>query len=425
MSSAVTTLARTTVLDAVGDTAGSAPSLHPPTIDNAAIEGLLRRGRRWRMPTNLGDGVPPLVIEPQVSADSWRKRLRRSRRPAVSFVVSLAVHVIVLLIAALVVVSADPSIATTLMVNGSMPQADQEELVEWEAPLAQTVGPIEDKSEPAALTAVELDPGAMQAGTPQIALMDIQERDVAGPLGDIVGALDGTGGGLATSGDGSGGDENDAGQEGAEFFGVQAAGRKFIFVCDCSGSMAGLKWAELHRELSRCIGTLGPGKAFYAIFFDGEMHPMFEPFSREPVMLDATADNVEKVREWIASKSLGPNTSPYESMKFAAKLEPDAIFLLTDGEFSDYTAPYLRDFNKKRVAKGKPKIVVHTIGFFSQKHQMVLERIAKDSGGTYQFVEGPKPVKPKRKSQNVIAPPIGVPNFGGPGVPAGAQQGAD
>jgi hypothetical protein len=268
----------------------------------------------------------------------------------------------------------------------------------------------------------------MQEEAPEVALLDISDRAVVGLLTDIAGLAAGAGAGQSSDGDGKGGgdDGDSAGEEGTEFFGVQGTGNKFVFVCDCSGSMSGLKWLELNRELSRCIGSLSAGKSFYAIYFDGEMHPMFEPFSREPALLDATSENIEKARHWIASKSLGNDTSPCESVKFAANLEPDAIFLLTDGEFTDYTAPFLRDFNKKRVAKGKPKVVVHTIGFFSQKHQLVLERIAKDSGGTYQFVAGPKPVKQKRKSQNVYARPLGPPVFG-PRPPMGPapQPGGD
>jgi len=140
---------------------------------------------------------------------------------------------------------------------------------------------------------------------------------------------------------------------------------------------------------------------------------MFEPFTREPTLLDATGDNIDKALQWIANASLGANTSPYESIKFAANLEPNAIFLLTDGEFSDYTAPYLRDFNKKRASKGKAKVVVHTIGFFSQKHQMVLERIAKDSGGTYRFVATRMAAKVKGNSNNAYSQPVEMPLSGG------------
>jgi len=423
--------ARTTVLDAVGDTAGSAAGLRPALIDNAAIEAMLRRGRRWRIPdsyTEKAEGAEdgscraaPVVIEPAPSEDSWATA-RRVLQPTLGFFASLAVHLILLMTAALIVVHVNSSTATMLFVEGGMADADQEELVTLAAPVKEATSEAEVEAAPVEFAAVEFDAGVMQEGVPAVALVDISDRKAEGLLSDIAGLAKGGGDGLSSDGDGKGsdGDEDATGGEGTEFFGVQGQGSKFVFVCDCSGSMNGLKWMELNRELSRCISSLSAGKSFYVIFFDGEMHPMFEPFGREPALLDATTENIEKARQWIANKSLGRDTSPCDSVKFAVNLEPDAVFLLTDGEFSDYTAPYLRDFNKKRVAKNKPKVVVHTIGFFSQKHQMVLERIAKDSGGTYQFVAGPKPVKPKRKSQNVIARPVS-PQALGPGLPVGGS----
>ena len=53
MSAAVNSLARTTVLDAVADTAESTCGLKAATVDNAAIETMLRRGRRWRVPAGM------------------------------------------------------------------------------------------------------------------------------------------------------------------------------------------------------------------------------------------------------------------------------------------------------------------------------------------------------------------------------------
>ena len=429
MSVAVNTLARTTVMDAVGDTAGSISSLRPGTIDNAAIEALIRRGRRWRVPAGLADDSPPLMIEPQTGSVSWDAKARRAAPPAISFFVSLAAHLVLLLAAALIAAGVQTPSLTTLVVEGGMLNAEEEEIVTLAAPVEQVKSNVDVDANPAAFAAIEFDPGLVEDDAPTVALVDISDRKLEGLLGDITGLADGAGDGLSRE-EGQGSDlaGDSTGDQGTEFFGVQGTGNKFVFVCDCSGSMSGLKWSELNRELSRCIGDLSAGKAFYVIFFDGEMHAMFEPFAREPALLDATSENVERAQQWIASKSLGSNTSPCDSMKFAAKLEPDAIFLLTDGEFSDYTAPYLRDFNKKRAAKGKPKVVVHTIGFFSQKHQLVLERIAKDSGGTYRFVGGPAPPpRPKRKSHNVYARPIGLPVFGGPGIAAGParQPGGD
>lgn len=416
MSVAVNTLARTTVVDAVGDTSSSASSLKPAAVDNAAIEALLRRGRRWRMPASIVDDTPPLLIAPKAPATSGIPRARSRWPLAAGFFVSLSVHLVLLVAAALVAIHVGSPPAPLIVVECGMLESEPIETVTLEAPpvLATSQAGAEDDVVP--LAAIDLDPGVVQHGSPQLVLAECEESSVARVLADVAGLPEGVGDGRSTEGEGQGGG---GGADGAEFFGVQASGRRFVFVCDCSRSMAGLKWAELHQELSRCLGGLGPGKSFYVIFFDGKMHPMFEPFGREPQLLDATDENIEKARYWIANAALGLNTSPCDSMKFAASLEPDAIFLLTDGEFSDYTAPYLRDFNKQRAAQGKSKVAVHTIGLFSQKHQLVLERIAKDSGGTYKFIGGADSRMAKRKSQNVIARPVSAPVFGGT-VPFGA-----
>jgi hypothetical protein len=377
---------------------------------------------RWKHNDELE--APPL-FEVTPSHPDWVRRARRASPYAISFSASLVAHLILVLAAALIGVTLAAPSLPLITVQGGMIET-VEEFETLEIPLAEATGEAqaEDDASVASFAAIELDPGVMQGGTPEVALVDFSDRAVTGLLADVAGLTDRAGDGKSTEGDGEGGSGGEAaGEEGTEFFGVQATGSKFVFVCDCSRSMTGMKWSELNIELNRCLGALGPGKSFYVIFFDGENHPMFEPFGREPKLLDATAQNIDKARYWIANVSLGPNTSPFESMKFGANLEPDTMFLLTDGEFGDYTAPYMRDFNKKRKAKGKKPVVVHTIGFFSQKHQLVLERIAKDSGGTYKFVEGPQPVKPKRKSSNVIAPAPGPaqPVFGpgpiGPAMP--------
>jgi hypothetical protein len=253
-----------------------------------------------------------------------------------------------------------------------------------------------------------IDPGAMHGAAPKVELADIGASWHAA-VSDSPGLAEQAGDGRVSAGSGNNGSGGEIdGEENAEFFGVSASGRKFVFVCDCSRSMTGQKWTDLHREIERCIENLSERQSFYIIFFDGEMHPMFAPEFKAPSLLPATSDNVNKTRLWLSTVLLGPNTSPFESMKHALTLEPDAIFLLTDGAFSDYTAPYLRDFHRKRRAKQDPGVVVHTIGFYDKRHQMVLERIARESGGIYRFVESPHSVKGKRRSHNVYAPPPGA-----------------
>lgn len=197
-----------------------------------------------------------------------------------------------------------------------------------------------------------------------------------------------------TSGDGEG-DGNTATAESAEetkpsveFFGIQGRGQKIVFVVDCSRSMMGEKWERVREELIRSLERLSPEQSFYVIFFDGNSHPMFSPGPPAKEMLAADSANLSRVRRWIMSVQLGANTSPLSSMVHALKLSPDATFLLTDGEFADSTAQWLRDHNRiKRVdAKPRVKTPVHTVGIFNTKTQRLLKRIARENAGQFQFV---------------------------------------
>jgi len=365
---------------------------HPCAIDSAAIEAMLKRSRRWRLSAELlsTPTVQPPEITPKVIVPNWASQVRRGKRCAGGFFASLAVHVVVFIAAAWTAVAPTPTQFSSWLVAEGSPLDDvspQEIVVQ--APLADMTdnARADHESFVATFASIELDPGVMHGGGREIELVGPSEQ-LAAALAPAPGLSDRPGKGRSTDGTGQGGSGGKPeGDQGAEFFGVKAAGNSFVFVCDCSRSMSGEKWFELHRELARSIEQLGPGKSFYIVFFDGAMHPMYEPDFVERSLVPATSENLDKTRQWLSIVPLGANTSPFESMKFAVSLEPDAVFLLTDGEFSDYTAPYLREFNRKRRSQQQRPVVVHTIGFFARKHQMVLERIARDSGGTYKFVE--------------------------------------
>jgi hypothetical protein len=346
---------------------------------------------------------------------------QHAQRLSATVLGSLVVHLWVMVVAGLVMMSPAAPMPTELLLVAEASLIEEavivEEVVELpllEAPftddafspeLAEVASQVAEEIDPGA-AALELEPPTWEAAADLVAAKSEAERLVIGEsLGD----------GSAASGEGDGGDGgNPDGDEGAEFFGIQAYGRSFVFVCDSSRSMAGLKWFELQRELYRSIERLGPHKQFYIVFFDGEMHPMFEPDYRETMLLPANEAHLDQTRRWLASMNLGPNTRPLESIQHAVSLEPDVIFFLTDGEFEDRTAAFLRDVHRQRKQEGKKPIVVHTIGFFEKKHQLVLKRIAKDADGVYKFVEGPQPDRPKRRSWNVVAPPPGMPVFRGP-----------
>jgi len=194
------------------------------------------------------------------------------------------------------------------------------------------------------------------------------------------GGNSGSGGGEAGKGEAEP-SEHDAKGQSAEFFGLQAKGSKFVFVVDCSISMGdGGKWGEACRELAACIDKLEPSQSFYVVFFDGETHRMFGDKIYLKELLPATTENLIRFRAWASSIRLGYNTSPALGVKFACTLKPDAIFLLSDGEFADTTAPWLRKNNDD-------EIPVHTIGFRTPLNgQKMLTRIAEENNGVFRRV---------------------------------------
>jgi hypothetical protein len=73
-------------------------------------------------------------------------------------------------------------------------------------------------------------------------------------------------------------------------------------------------------------------------------------------------------------------TNPALAVKRALELEPDAIFLLSDGEFDlRPTMAVIHHFNRART-------VIHTIAFGSLAGQPMLAAIAEATGGSFRFV---------------------------------------
>lgn len=172
----------------------------------------------------------------------------------------------------------------------------------------------------------------------------------------------------------------------AEFFGVQATGDRFAFVVDCSVSMGGEKWINARKELIRSLERLNEHQFFYVVFFDGESHcmPMFADGKQADGMMAASAENVDRFRDWLDAVRLGAETRPYRSVRDAFERNPDAIFFLSDGAFADQTLTFLRGANL--LDDGSVKSPVHAISFEKGRGSALLKRMAEENGGQFKAV---------------------------------------
>jgi len=175
----------------------------------------------------------------------------------------------------------------------------------------------------------------------------------------------------------------------ASFFGARADGNRFVFVIDSSGSMRGPRWEALCKELIRAIKSLSPDQDFFIVSFDAIAHPMFAAAPPRGKFLKPVDKNINRVQNWLLSIDHGRNTFPASAVGMALKLEPDAIFLLSDGEIKDSTLEDLRVWNRKQDAEDNIKVIVpiHTVLLHSLMGYATLETIAQENGGTFTPVQ--------------------------------------
>lgn len=306
----------------------------------------------------------------------------------------MAVHALLLIVLALFHVSGGgKQLQQIVLIDNEI--AEQE--VELFEPVEIEVQEIEVQEISAtALSAQDL--GLASLGTPQLVPTSLTvEMSTMGPTMEDIGLLFGADGkGLADTG---------AGYGGAEFFGVKAGGRKFVFIVDSSLSMKNGKFDAARVELEQAVRRLEQDQLFYVMFFDWDSNRLrlgewdrahrnwtanAEPEERA---VFATQENKEHVSAWMKTIELELKTLVLDSVKSAMEMYPDAIYLLTDGRFGDtrQVERYLAENNYVEDEQGNktPKVIIHTVGFYSRAGEPVLKKLADDFGGTYRFVPQP------------------------------------
>jgi hypothetical protein len=231
-----------------------------------------------------------------------------------------------------------------------------------------------------------IDPGIAAFGELETtaALADVsvtgEPTVAAGALGGDLGALFGqNGAGLAEFDNGLGGAPT------AKFFGSEIEGRRIVFVLDNSGSMQGGRLETVIAELLRCVDSLRDDQEFYVIFHSDMVYPMLYP---DPVdrYLRPTPANRRLLAEWLDTVELCLGDAVEEALAAAAMIEPDTVFLLSDGRIQgDKKIRFLLDGSSRNFP-------VHTfaVGMNSSvAGRRNLQQIADANGGKFNESEIP------------------------------------
>jgi hypothetical protein len=178
------------------------------------------------------------------------------------------------------------------------------------------------------------------------------------------------------------------------FFGASARGKSFVYVIDCSGSMTGRRWETTKRELFKSLDSLGPDKEFLILLYNSETRAMFNTRAKDTFLVEGTPANISKAKRWVSAQFPTGSTFPQFAMECALFLRPDAVFLLSDGEFQDNTVFFLESANVRYVddqGVERNPIPIHTLAMDFSFGMYALKRIADNNGGKYHMVNSRGP----------------------------------
>ncbi len=199
------------------------------------------------------------------------------------------------------------------------------------------------------------------------------------------------------------------------FYGVETKSKRIVFVLDRSGSMrTGMnasgqqkpptegeesgeksKMVLAREQLKWSIETLPKGVHFNVVFYATDVQVWKAP----PEMVPATKENKQAAIDWFLEIDANGYTRTFDALGKAldyasGKGGADTIFLLSDGSPTavdagepltgeDLEAEYAAFLEKNRIYK----CVVHTIGVGRAQNRTLMQRIARDTGGTYRDAE--------------------------------------
>jgi hypothetical protein len=329
--------------------------------------------------------VVPKTVDPHGEDDVSVRKARWRNVPC--WLVSGVFHAIVLLVMALTFLT----LATDRQDQSLLAQIEGQEMEELEvATLDARLDDVELEQGDALPVGID-DPGLAALGELKgmelDSVVDVGQLATMTDIGDV-GALFGKDGkGWTTAGQGMGG---------AEFYGVKASGNRFVFVVDGSNSMGREnKWPECQRELLAAMSKLRKHQYFYVYLFSRRTDRMFGQRDRTERMVRATPENIERLRRWLYGYELQGGTVPHGALQETLeKLRPDAVYVLSDGQFTDKggSERYLLDFarTKNNIEDSETgirrRVAVHTIAFHSRRGEIVLKGISDAFQSTFKYV---------------------------------------
>ncbi len=277
--------------------------------------------------------------------------------------ISIAVHVaLLLLLASMFLVTEQPD-QLVLMASPSSNDAVIEDVIVDVQPLEITEPTETTEPEPA--PAAEAAEAAEPIDSPDF-LANVSGLAIKPPAAPSKAAAD-DGAGMAKT----------AGKP--TVFGSKFSAINYVFVIDNSNSMTRGRFETALIQLMLTVNQLTPKQRFYVIFYSDTAYGMMHPNTVQ-TLVPATQRNKNALGQWLQTVPLCLQTRGRKAIQAAIDLDPDVIYILGDGAFTDGADDYF-------INNPHERIVIHTRGMeVDKKNAMSFQKLAKAHRGNYKDV---------------------------------------
>jgi hypothetical protein len=166
----------------------------------------------------------------------------------------------------------------------------------------------------------------------------------------------------------------------AGVFKVDKSVKSVVYVVDRSGSMGSNQALErVKAELLYAVRNLSDEQRFSVIFFDHAIYPLGseQPVGGTTTLVSADSQWKKKTEDFCNTIYPAGGTDPREAMRLAMSLNPEVIYLLSDGEFNPSCVNEITSVNQKK----SPPVKINCVGL--GEVIVTLHEIAKQNGGVY------------------------------------------
>ena len=337
--------------------------------------------RKAPLPEPAGDKITAT----QMVSKSWiraiqaetKQPLKRTRRGLPSSTISLILHGLIIMILSVYTLGLPPQEEELALFTSTAAYEELEDFQDMEIDPSEELESLDND-----LTSQLVDPGEASFGdlSAESMLADVSGDEALGS--DSIGEF-GNLFGDAGSGD-SDADDGDGARATAIFFGTKIEGKRILYLLDNSGGMKDGKLETLIKELLLSVASLQPRQEFYVIFYSDTIYPLFFP---QPAtdFVRANKENHESLRNWLDKVELRTGNKIDEALNAAVAIQPDTVFLLTDGEL------FTTEAKKQLLLDGGSRnFSISTFGMGikeKSKAATQLRLVAEANRGTYRVAE--------------------------------------